>query len=150
MLESKLNSDIKAALVAKSEDLNYLRYLKSLIQDYKINLQLDRLSFLDDALVEKILSKELKKANDNLALYEANNNQVAILKTKEEIKILNRFLPDQLTEEQITEIIDEVIDGFKNDEHFSQGLVIKMVIEKTANRANNKLVATLVEKRLLK
>jgi uncharacterized protein YqeY len=150
MLESKLNSDIKAALVAKSEDLNYLRYLKSLIQDYKINLQLDRLSFLDDALVEKILSKELKKANDNLALYEANNNQVAILKTKEEIKILNRFLPDQLTEEQITEIIDEVIDGFKNDEHFSQGLVIKMVIEKTANRADNKLVATLVEKRLLK
>jgi len=150
MLESKLNSDIKEALVAKSEDLNYLRYLKSLIQDYKINLQLDRLSFLDDALVEKILSKELKKANDNLALYEANNNQVAILKTKEEIKILNRFLPDQLTEEQITEIIDEVIDGFKNDEHFSQGLVIKMVIEKTANRADNKLVATLVEKRLLK
>jgi uncharacterized protein YqeY len=151
MLESKLNADIKQALIAQStENLNYLRYLKSLIQDYKINLQMDRASLLDDALVEKIFSKELKKTKENLVLFKENNSFEAIKKAELEAHILSQFLPNQLTKEEVIQIINQVVDSLKDQDHFSQGLVMKVVIEKTANRADNKLIADLVQERLKK
>lgn len=151
MLESKLNADIKQALIAQStENLNYLRYLKSLIQDYKINLQMDRASLLDDALVEKIFSKELKKTKENLVLFKENNSFEAIKKAELEVHILSQFLPNQLTKEEVIQIINQVVDSLKDQDHFSQGLVMKVVIEKTANRADNKLIADLVQERLKK
>ena len=147
MLENLLNQQLKQALINhSSQELSYLRFLKSLVLNYKVDHGLDRQATLDDSIIEKIYVTELKKTEDNLSLALKSSQSEAIKQAEFEKYILTSFLPEPLSDQEINQIIDEVIDS--NPETTNQGLIIKEVITKIGSRADGAKVVRLIKDKL--
>lgn len=147
MLENQLNQQLKQALINhSSQELSYLRFLKSLLLNYKVDHNFDRQAVLDDKIVEKIYSTELKKTEENLSLAIKSSQNDAIHQAEFEKNILIQFLPEPLSDQEINRIIDQAIKD--NPRVTNQGLIIKEVITKIGSRADNAKVVQLIKDKL--
>ena len=103
-IEERINDDIKIALRAKdSITKNLLVTIKGEIQTIKKNKKLE---LLDDQEIVKILNRFAKGLNENLKTINANNEQDAL-----ELKILDRYFPQMMTEAEITIKINNLIES---------------------------------------
>ena len=98
MIENTINQDLRGALLSGNKDLvRVLRFIKSIIQDYKVNNNLDRQLSLDDNKILMILTKEIKKMSESLDIYLKINDQSKITESKKEIEIVSKYLPAPAT-----------------------------------------------------
>lgn len=146
MLEKKINDDYISAMKAKdkvrSGTLNFLRaQIKNILIDKKIDQ-------LEDVDVITVIKKQVKQRQDSIEQYEQGGRKDLAEKENTELIILKEYLPQELSQEMIQSIVDEAIKNSAAASMKDMGSVMKLVGEKVAGRADNKLVADLVKKAL--
>ena len=104
-MREKIMQDIVAAMKSKDKDvLTVLRMVKGAVQLEEINTKRE----LNDEEMITVLSRQIKTRKESIVEFEKGNRTDLIEKTQQEIDILSKYLPEQLSEEEVDKIIDEV------------------------------------------
>ena len=146
MLEEKILEDYKQALKAKdAEKVSTISFLRSQMK----NLAIDkRQNALTDEDVISVLRKLVKQRRDSIEQFKAGNRQDLVEKEAKELEILLAYLPQQVSDEKMKEIIEEVVRATGATSIQDMGKVMKELMAKFAGRSDNKLVSELVRQRL--
>ncbi len=145
-LQERLSQDIKAAMLAKDADkLSTLRLLKSVIGYVQIERKTENLS---DADFVGVVQKEVKKRRDAIEQYEKGGRPELAAKEKNEITVLETFLPKALSPEELEQLVKATIQEVGATSKKEMGPVIKAVQAKAAGRADGKTISGLVGKLL--
>lgn len=146
MLAEKIGADMKEALRAKhTTRLSTLRMLKSAIEYYKLEKNQEKLT---DADVVAVIKKQVKQRQDSIEGFEKGGRTDLVEKEKAELAILKSYLPEELSQVQLEEIIKSTIAEVGASTKADMGKVMKAVQAKTAGRADNRLVSQLVSAQL--
>lgn len=142
----KINEDLKNALKNKDTfKLSVLRMLKSSLQLEQIAKKHE----LDDSEVAAVLKKQVKVRKDSLEEYKKYNKLDLVESLEKEIAILAEYLPAEMSEEEITKIVDDVFAEVNPTGMKDMGMIMKSVNEKLANgNADMSLVSKLVKEKL--
>src|SRR5512137_119504 len=144
-LREKLDEDLKSAMRAKdSLRMNTVRGLKSAIKYREIEL----MKPLDDAGILGVVSTEIKRRRDSVEQYRAGNRPDLAEKEEAEIKILQEFLPQQLTPAEVEAKVAEVNARVGAQGPKDMGAVMKALLPEVQGRADGKVVSELVKQRL--
>jgi uncharacterized protein YqeY len=144
-LREKLDEDLKSAMRAKdSLRMNTVRGLKSAIKYREIEL----MKPLDDAAILGVVATEIKRRRDSVEQYRAGNRPDLADKEEAEIKILQEFLPQQLTPAEVEAKVAEVIARVGAQGPKDMGAVMKALLPEVQGRADGKVVSELVKQRL--
>ena len=145
-LQERVSQEIKAAMPAKAADrLSALRMLKSALGYAQIERKTES---LPDAEVVAIVQKEVKKRRDSVEQFEKGGRAELAAKEKEEIVVLEMFLPKALSPEELEKLVRAAIQELGATSKKDMGPVIKAVQAKAAGRADGKTVSGLVGKLL--
>jgi uncharacterized protein YqeY len=145
-LQERLAQEIKSAMLAKDADrLGALRMLKSTIGYILIEKKAESIS---DADFVSVVQKEVKKRRDSIEQFEAGGRPELAAKEKQEITILESFLPQQLSPEALEKMVREAIAETGATSKKEMGPVIKAVQAQAAGRADGKTISQLVGKLL--
>jgi uncharacterized protein YqeY len=144
-LREKLDEDLKSAMRAKdSLRMNTVRALKSAVKYREIEL----MKPLDDAGILGVMATEIKRRRDSVEQYRAGNRADLADKEEAEIKILQEFLPQQLTQEEVEAKVAEVVARVGAQGPKDMGAVMKALLPEVQGRADGKVVSELVKRRL--
>ena len=148
-MPSDLKSSIKKEVIVsmKSGDkfrTTTLRLIVSSIQSEEINLKSD----LSDDQCIQILEKMIKQRKDSISQFEAANRSELADKEKEEIKTIQEFMPEQMSESEISEIVAKVILDLQADSMKDMGKVMSKLKEITTGKADAGLISQAVKKSL--
>ena len=146
-LEEKIMTDLKAAMLAKDEkSLRSLRAVKAAIINAKTAEGAGGVLKEDDEI--KLLQKLVKQRKDSLEIYEKQGRTDLAEKEKEEILIIEKFLPKQLTEDELKEIIGGIIKESGASSAAEMGKVIGLANKQLAGKADGKTIASVVKQLL--
>lgn len=146
MLYEKLNADMKSAMINKDKDtLSTLRYLKSAIDLYRINNKLDEVT---DEVVIDIASKQVKTHKESILEFEKGNRLDLAENLKREIKLLETFLPEQLSDEEIETELNKIFDEVKPTSKADMGKIMREVNSKLKGRVDMKKVSEIVNSKI--
>ncbi len=144
-LKEQLEQDLKTAMRDKDAlKLSVVRMLKSAVKYREIEL----MKPLDDAGVLAVIGSELKRRRDSVEQYRAGNRQDLVDKEEAEIKILQGWLPQQLTEDELRAKVDEVIKATGAQGPKDMGKVMKALQPEVQGKAEGKVVSEMVKARL--
>lgn len=147
-LKETIQNDLKAALLGGDRFRGeVLRSLKAAILNEEV-AQGQREAGLPEAEVEKIVAREVKKRAESIRLYEENGRPELAENEKLESAVLQEYLPQQLSEAEVIEVVEQTIEEMGATGMQSMGLVIKSVKEKVGNTADGALIATTVKNKL--
>ena len=144
-LLSKLNDDMKTAMKAKEkETLQVIRMLKASLQNEQIKVGRDLTE--DEELT--VLSREMKQRRDSLTEFEKAGREDLAEKVKGEITIVEQYLPAQLTDEEIRQIVAAAIEktGATSPKEF--GKVMGLVMPQVKGKADGNQVNAVVKELL--
>jgi len=144
-LMDRLNEDMKQAMRAKDkETLSVIRMVKASLQNEAIHLGTDILE--EDELT--ILSRELKQRKDSLTEFENAGRNDLIEKIEKEINILQNYMPEQLTENEIEEMVKTTISEVNATSKKEFGKVMVSLMPKVKGKADGAVVQKIVQKHL--
>lgn len=144
-LSERINNDLKEAMKSKdSFRLSVIRMVKGAMQLAKPN---PREELTDDDVIT-VISKQIKMRNDSIKEFEAAGRSDLVEQNKKEIEFLNTYMPKQLSEEELTEIIDKVFEEVKPTSQKDMGLIMKNISPLVKGKADMSLVNKLVKERL--
>ncbi len=145
-LQERISGEIKAAMLARDADrLSTLRMLKSALGYAQIERKTES---LPDADVVAIVQKEVKKRRDSIEQFEKGGRAELAAKEKQEITVLESFLPKPLSPEELDKLVRDTIQETGATGKKDMGVVIKAVQAKAAGRADGKTISGLVGKLL--
>ncbi|HLC99485.1 MAG TPA: GatB/YqeY domain-containing protein [Patescibacteria group bacterium] len=153
-LRDRVEADLKNAMREKAElRVSVLRMLKAAIMNAEIATRLlarqeDGKGSFDDASIEGIIRKEVKKRLDAIAAYEKAGRALSAAQEKEELGILNSYLPQMLTEEEVLALVEKVKIELNAASAKDYGRVMKEVIVRAKGRADGSTVSLMVKKAL--
>ena len=140
-----INNDMKNYMKEKdSFSLGVVRMVKGAIQLESINKKKE----LTDEEIISVISKQIKMRKDSIVEFEKGNRQDLVEQNKKEIEILNKYMPEQLSMEEINKIIDEAFLLIKPTSSKEQGLIMKEITPKLKGRADMSLVSEIIKDRL--
>ena len=146
-LEQTIEQDIKTAMLGGDAlRLSTLRVLKGALLNVKVATG-KRESGLSDDEVLSVLAKAAKQRQESADLYLQGNDQVRADQELAEKAILEAYLPAQLSEAEISELISEVMASTGNDKG-AMGQIIGQVKQRAGSTADGALIARLVKERL--
>ena len=147
-LKSTIENDLKAALLGGDRfSAEVLRGLKAVILNEEVS-QGKRDTGLDEPTVEKLLAREVKKRQDSATQYEAAGRPELVEAELAESKIIEAYLPEQLSEDDIKKTVEETIAALGVSGPAAMGQVIGAVKGKLGNAADGATVARLVKEAL--
>ncbi len=150
MLKARLDQDLKTALLAGDKVLaTTLRGLKSVILYAEVAAGNREQGLGDDEIIV-LFSKEAKKRQESADLYVKGGNQEKADAELAEKKVIENYLPSQLSDEELIKIVDESIAGLGASGPSAMGQVIGAVKQKTAGQADGGRIAQLVKRQLEK
>jgi uncharacterized protein len=145
-LQERLAQEIKSAMLAKDADkLSTLRLLKSVIGYLLVERKTETLS---DADFVGVVQKEVKKRRDSIEQFEKGGRPELAAKEKKEIPVLETFLPQAMSPEELEQLIKATIAETGATSKKDMGPVIKAVQAKAAGRADGKTISGIVGKLL--
>lgn len=148
MLYETISNDMKEAMKAHDKDsLNIIRLLKSAIDMYLVNNKMERNSCSDEIVID-IVSKQVKTHKESIEEFKKGNRQDLVDKLLKEIDLLSKYLPKQLTEEEINSEIDKVFDKVKPTSMKDMGLIMKELTPIFKGKADMKTVNEIVRSKL--
>lgn len=133
----------------KSQDkfaLSVLRMLKSSLQMEKINLKHN----LSDEEATTVIKRQVKQRKDSINEYEKYNKQEEVANLNREIEVLSKYLPAEISEEEINKTLDIIFDELKPESMKDMGRVMKEATSRLGAGADGSLVSKLVKERLNK
>lgn len=126
-LNQKINEDLKEAMKNKDKErLNVIRMVKSAIQLSKIELKHD----LTDEEVIDVISKQIKMRKDSINEFAKANRGDLVEQYKKEITILKEYMPEQISIDEVTKIIDETFAKVNPTSKKQMGLIMKEITPK--------------------
>ncbi|MGL5648028.1 MAG: GatB/YqeY domain-containing protein [Clostridium sp.] len=141
-IKIRLQDDWKNALKAKEKfKANVLSSAKAAI----LLVEKTDGTVVDDAKAIEILAREVKQRRESVVEFEKGNRQDLVDSTNEEIKILLNYLPQQLSEQEILQIVKDSADEAGASCMKDMGKVMALVRPKTLGKADGKLVSQIVK-----
>src|SRR5256885_678856 len=144
--QERIVSDLKDAMRAKDADrLGVLRMLKSALK-YAAIEKSD--AGLDDAAATQVIRKQVKQRQDSIESFEKGGRPELAAKEKEELSILQSYLPQQMRADELSKIVRETIAEAGATSKAQMGAVMKALQPKVAGRADGKTLSAEVQKQL--
>ncbi len=144
-LKDQILNDIKSAMKAKdSNTLSTLRMLHSAIKNQEIEQKKD----LNDTQIGIVVKKEIKKRKDAIEQYTNGGRQELADKEQSEIETLKKYMPEELSEDAIKNIVEESIKSTKAQGPQDMGKVMSTAMAKLGGTADGQLVSKLVKEAL--
>lgn len=144
-LKDSLTQTIKSSMKAREmEVVKILRNVQAAIKKVEIDTQ----TTLDDNAVLELLQKQIKQRQESLDIYQANGRDDLAAKEKFEIEVIGQFLPAQLDEAALNDIIAAIITELEANSMKDMGRVMNAVKEKTVGQADPAIISGLVKKAL--
>ena len=144
MRERILNDLVSAMKNKDKETLTVLRMVKGAMQLEEINKKQE----LNDEDVVAVLSKQIKTRKESIVEFEKGNRSDLIEKTQAEIKILEEYMPEQLSEEEVNKIIEEAIEQVNPQAPSDMGKIMGIVTPKLKGRADMSSVSKIVKEKI--
>ena len=145
-LKERLLEDVKNAMKAKDADrLAAIRFLQSAIKYREIEM---RPNPMQDQDILAVVQKLVKQRQDSIAEFEKAGRQDLVDKEKAELAILQEYLPKQLSTEELTQVVTDVIAALGATGMKQMGAVIKEVQARTAGAADNRAISEIVKAKL--
>ena len=144
-LKEKLQEDLKSSM--KNKDTirkSVVTLIRAAIKQHEVD---NRVELADDAIID-IISKQLKQRKDSLAEFEKANRDDLVEETKSEIQVLEGYLPQQLSEEELEKIVIETIAEVGATSMKDMGKIMATIKPKTAGRADGRKINEFVKKNL--
>ena len=147
-IKEQIEQDLKKALLANDKvRANALKSIKNAVLNTEIT-QGSRQTGLSDKEMISVLKKESKKLQESIQLYEQAGDQQRLEKEKTEKEIIDEYLPRQLNEEEINELIDKAIEEHGDVSPKTMGKIIGYVQQQSQGAADGSKVASLVKGRI--
>lgn len=144
-LKQQIETEFISALKAKNATLvSTLRMLKSAI----VNKEKQTGEEIDDAQILKTIEQEIKKRQESAQMYKQAGRDESAQKEQNEIKILKKYLPEEMPTSELENIIDEMITKLDAKDIKDMGKVMGAVMAQTAGRASGDKIAQLVKTKL--
>lgn len=146
-LKDQITTDLTAAMKAGEElEKEVLRMLKAEIMKEEFSGSAKH--EIGDAEIVKILKRMIKQRKDSIEQFEKGDRAELAAKEKEEITILEKYLPEQMGEDQIVEIVKKKKEELSIDDQSKMGMLIGAVMKEVGDQADGSVVKNLVEKSL--
>ncbi|MFZ1529517.1 MAG: GatB/YqeY domain-containing protein [Ferruginibacter sp.] len=146
-LEQNIMAEMKEAMKSKNEAaLRGLRAIKAEI--IKAKTEPGAGGEIDEATEQKFLQKMMKQRKDSLEIFEQQGRTDLATKEKEEMELIARFLPRQLSEEEITTAVKAIIAETGAASAADMGKVMGVATKQLAGKADGKLISTIVKQLL--
>ena len=143
-LETQIMAEMKDAMKAKNEAaLRTLRAIKAEI--IKAKTEPGAGGEIDETTEQKFLQKMVKQRKDSLEIFEQQGREDLAVKEKEELEIIQRFLPMQMTEVEITEEVKKIISSTGASSAADMGKVMGVATKQLAGKADGKIISGIVK-----
>jgi len=144
-LKEKITVDMQNAMRSKeSEKLNAIRLLQSSIKQKEVD---DRVE-IDDKIILNIIEKMLKQRRDSIEAFKKANRNDLVAKEEFEVKILQSYMPEPLSSENIEKEIDSAIEAIGAKSMKDMGAVMNAVKPKVLGKANMTEVSQKIKEKL--
>jgi len=144
-LKKQIIADMKSAI--KAGDKNQLRVVRLILAGIK-QIEVDTRKEIDDSIILSLLSKMIKQRRDSVEQFTKGNRQDLASIELTEIEILNNYLPEQLSEKELENIVNVVIQDLGATDIRDMGKVMAKMKIKVSGRADMSIVSTLIKERL--
>ena len=149
-VKNKLDSDIKSAMLGGDKTLvTTLRGLKSAILYAEVAAG-KRDEGLSEQEIVTLFQKEAKKRQESAELFERGGNKVKADAELEELKVIESYLPAQLGDDELADLVEKAVSEFENASMQDMGRIISRVKELSEGRADGGRIAAAVRERLSK
>ncbi|GAA0355629.1 GatB/YqeY domain-containing protein [Alkalibacterium iburiense] len=144
---NEINQDMKAAMKARDKErLTTIRMLKSALH----NEEIGKGSELTEEEELTVLAREKKQRVESLNEFKAANRDDLVQKLETEIAVVDKYLPEQLSEEEVRSIVQETISQTQSTSMKDMGKVMGALMPKVKGKADGALVSSLVKEELNK
>jgi hypothetical protein len=145
-LEERITGDLKEAMKAKDQAaLRTIRAIKAAILLFKTDGSGDELT--EEAEI-KMVQKLAKQRQDSLDIYLKQNREDLAAVEREELEVLSKYLPEQLSEEKLMEVIKGIIATSGASSIKDMGMVMGLANQELGGKADGKTIAMIVKKSL--
>lgn len=144
-MRERILEDLKESM--KNQDkktLAVIRMVKGAMQMEELNKKAE----LTDDEVISLIAKQIKTRKESIVEFEKGNRQDLIDATNEEIEILNKYMPEQLSDEEINKIIDEIFEEVKPTSIRDMGKIMGTANSKLKGRADMGVVSSIIKEKL--
>jgi uncharacterized protein YqeY len=146
-LQERIDVDLKDAMRAKDAGrLGVLRMLKSALKYASIEKSSE--NQLDDAAATQVIRKQVKQRQDSIESFEKGGRPELAAKEKEELEMLNAYLPKGLSADELASVVRETIAELGATSKAEMGAVMKALQAKVAGRADGKTLSQEVSRQL--
>lgn len=144
-LKEKLVFDMQKAMKGKDKEskelLTTIRLINAMIQNEEIKLK----TKLDDSKVLEILNRELKQTNESLEAYQGVRNAEKVQVLENRIIDIKKYLPQQLTDNEIKDLITSIINSNGIEGKKDKGKLMGLLMPQVKGKADGRLVNKMVE-----
>ena len=147
-LQERLDSDLKEAMRARdTTKLGVLRMLKSALK-YAAIAKSGTEAELNDAEAAQVIRKQVKQRQDSIESFEKGGRAELAEKEREELSILNAYLPQPMSADELAKVVREIISEVGATSKAQMGAVMKALQAKVAGRADGKTLSAEVSRQL--
>lgn len=144
-MRERILNDIKEAMKAQDKELlSVIRMVKGAMQLEEINLKRE----LNDDEVISVIQKQIKTRKESIEEFKKANRNDLVEKTSKEVEILNKYMPEQLSNEEINKIIDEAFELIKPTSMKDMGKIMGEINPKIKGKADMSYVSLTIKEKL--
>ena len=145
-LQERINEDLKVYMKSKDTfKLGVVRMVKGAVQLEKINLKREELS--DDEII-KLISKQIKMRKDSIPEFTKAGRLDLVQQNEKEIDVLKEYMPEEISEEEVINIINEAISSTGASNIKEMGKVMREVTPKVSGRFDMGRVSSIIKEKL--
>ena len=144
-LKKQIVADMKSAI--KAGDKNQLRVVRLILAGIK-QIEVDTRKELNDSIILSLLAKMIKQRRDSVEQFKKGNRKDLASIELAEIEILNNYLPEQLSANELENIVNAVIQDLGATGIRDMGKVMAQIKIKVSGRADMSIVSTLIKEKL--
>lgn len=144
MVEQLEKDMIEAMKNKEKEKLTVIRMVKASLKQE----QIDHKKEINDDLLIDVVNKQIKMRKDSITEFEKGGREDLVEQTQNEIDILMKYLPEQLSNEEVNKVIDEIFAEVKPESQKDMGKVMKIATERLKGKADMKEVSTIIKDKL--
>ena len=145
-LQERINEDLKVYMKSKDTfKLGVVRMVKGAVQLEKINLKREELS---DEEIIKLISKQIKMRKDSITEFTKAGRDDLVQQNEKEIDVLKEYMPEEMSEEEVINIINEAISSTGASNIKEMGKVMREVTPKVSGRFDMGRVSSIIKDKL--
>ncbi len=144
-MKERILNDLKTAMKNQDkEKLSVVRMIKGALQLEEINKKRD---LTDDEII-LVISKQIKTRKESITEFQKANRIDLIEQTEKEIEILNEYMPEQLSEDEVNNIVDQAFEIVNPQAMSDMGKIMKEITPKLSGKADMSMVSKIVKDKL--